>query len=124
MSDEPRVAPALSAEEWAEWRKGDSDIGWAIAGVRVRNIAQLIAVANDSLEDDDPRKITRERIALLRMVVSMWDGLGPDPIAYERWRNDPTGSAQPMDDYQGDRFDPSAFLDALAFYLPPAPETP
>lgn len=86
MSD--KVEPALSAEEWrlrAFWRSkhmvdedtldggltvrvnaGGGNPGRGIGTIPVEEIPALIALANDAIPDSDRRKITREKIRLLR----------------------------------------------------------
>lgn len=95
MSDETKIEPVLTAEEWAEARAERES--WSI-GERVRfateeagldDTAQLIAFANDALPADDHRKITREQIDMLRTA---WEATYHEP---------PT------------------FVDALTSYLPP-----
>jgi hypothetical protein len=120
-----KLKPVLSAEEWK--RTGPNGRGHPLTPSLLSEMDYLdpdelrkaIAVANDLLPDSDDRKLTREKIALLRVIVSQWDGCGPDPLAQQAWLNDDTGTVpEPPHDHLGDRFDPSAFLDALETYLP------
>jgi hypothetical protein len=74
MSDQ--IEPALDEHEWRNWTTGIVEpcgipfaIGAACDAIAYsldRNPAKLIALANAALPDDDPRKITRDRIKLMR----------------------------------------------------------
>jgi hypothetical protein len=65
-----RIEPALTPEQWIEHREALNDDGYGYQAVPywegLAGQAGAIAVANDLLPDSDPRKITRERITLLR----------------------------------------------------------
>ena len=87
-----KIEPALSAEEWRDLLEG--------MPVGTFDDAAAIALANHSLADDDPRKITRERIETLRSAME---------LAVEGRRH-----------YRPAEGDALAFLDALESYLPPA----
>jgi hypothetical protein len=79
----------------SEWFGGPETPGDVIE-LPPEAIAPAIALLNAALPNEDPRKITREKIARLRSLL------------------------QVSDDYAGDDFDESgAFLDALESYLPP-----
>lgn len=103
MSDETKIEPALSAEEWATSRIP----GGVAAGewITPEQAPGYIALLNDALPDDDPRKITREKIDKLREMVSYAAG------AY-------TFSAE-SEELKADEAMLAPFLDALASYLPP-----
>lgn len=89
MTDKSNIEPALSAEEWAigmvvRGEEFDGDGMHAqvnsVLGFMVDNycpetqsshqdpnhLAAIIALANAALPDDDPRKITRQDLAMLR----------------------------------------------------------
>lgn len=113
-----RIAPALSAEEWAKWREAsdgsafiegqavfveDDGVGFANmdpVGVHITtaHLPTLIALVNHVLPEDDPRKITRERISDLHGAVTVAERDGAYECEYRPIRE---------------------FLDALASYLPP-----
>lgn len=67
-----KIPPALSPEEWAEpanvgyfdWPNGIVDVSSDTPPDRLP--AQIIALANAALPDSDARKITREKIKMLR----------------------------------------------------------
>ena len=114
MTDTPKIAPALTALEWEEalaWPHGLLDYlvkpGDAIGYGKDKpeDLRALIALANAALPDDDPRKITREKIATLREMVGYAAG------AY-------TSSGE-SEDLKADEAFLSPFLDALESYLPP-----
>jgi hypothetical protein len=92
-----KIEPVLTEEEWA--------LGPGVADLHpVFDGAKIIAVANARLPESDPRKITREKIAAMRLVFDQWDGCGPG-------------------EYLGDREEYTSlerFLDALESYLPPS----
>lgn len=81
------IEPALTPEEW----KNEGDpvvdgyIDWDTQIVDVRSralddkrfIPGLIALANAALPDDDPHKITREMVRLLRDTAEEYDYLTP-----------------------------------------------
>jgi hypothetical protein len=113
-----RIAPALSAEEWAKWREAsdgsafiegqavfveDDGVGFANmdpVGVHITtaHLPTLIALVNHVLPEDDPRKITREKLVELAGAVSVAERDG----VYDK-------EFRPVRE----------FLDALASYLPP-----
>lgn len=136
------IEPVLSAKEWKVQRflrgpnaivrlHNEHAIGIAnldekggelhSAFAELAALPAVIAVANDRLDDDDPRKITRTMIDALRTIVNEWDGCGRNPAALEAWV-DCEGPEPPME-YFGDRIDGSAILDALASYLQPKETT-
>jgi hypothetical protein len=87
-----QIAPALKPDEWKARDCGYAKIDcvWEETHVVVRDpdgevvsvsgpdeIFALIALANDALPDDDPRKITREKVRLLiAMTDKPWDASG------------------------------------------------
>lgn len=93
MTTEP-IEPALTAEDWAN----PSGIGLYDLCVRWEpdGLPKIIALANADLPDSDPRKITREKLAGLRVALST--------------------TSRPADVYNRVG---GAFLDALESYLPP-----
>lgn len=122
MSD--AIEPALTREEWASLEyDGRARVYEAIEGLPPSTVLHvtddlnvfgrddlpaLIALANAALPADDPRKITRAHVALLRdphtQDCSMW------------WLSDYPG-AQQCDCGGDERLD--ALADAIAAYLPP-----
>lgn len=98
-----KIEPALSADEWAEVEELRDPLATActilvdliVAG---GENAAAIALGNHLLSDDDPRKITREKIALLRAIV--------ENDAFTQGDQAPAGPEM-------------TFLDALESYLPP-----
>lgn len=100
-----KIEPALSAEEWKRFRErfqmyeemGTPDM-YKFEGYFG---AQGVAVHNATLDDSDPRKITREKIATMRRAVVH------EPYAGSSSPN-PEGTAALR-----------AFADALDSYLPP-----
>jgi hypothetical protein len=118
------ITPALTAEEWAAWKEGRG-AGETLFLVNVNSgpddpvwgqsfsahpPAALIALANAALPDDDPRKITREKLVALRDCLAM-AGLAND---------DRCVSDKEFADAR--RYDALAttLTDALESYLPPA----
>lgn len=97
MSQESKVPPALTAEEW-EYALGQPH---GLLEYLMRPAEAIIASANHALPDDDPRKITREWVEQLRA----WAGV------LENDRGDVAGA------------DLRSIADALESYLPPAKET-
>lgn len=61
-----KIEPALTAEEWA-----DLPDAYALCAEWDGNERKIIALANDSLADSDPRKITRRHAELLRVVAGL-----------------------------------------------------
>lgn len=102
MEREP-VPLALSAEEWAMHVEVASDQGLTLqqhlANTTVRPVSS-IALANAALKADDPRKITRAMVNLLRDVAE-------------------THEAESGEDWHEDVAPLRAMADALASYLPP-----
>lgn len=118
MSDQISISPVLTDDEWRGLDRGravhcigvdgDQFIGFAHdpdsegEGVLIdggtytaslfeaENVRRLIAIANAALPDDDPRKITRERLQEMRDAA----------------------------DWIGESTSVHAFADALASYLP------
>jgi hypothetical protein len=107
MSDET-IPPALTAEQWERWTRGETIELARSRGARVtRHPATYssyvhphadMALANAALPDGDPRKITHGRVQLLRDYAAFFrrEGLEHPRLAE-------------MD----------AFADALAALLPP-----
>lgn len=98
---EQRIEPALNAEQWQSV-KADHATALTmtlIAGGNFPEWGKLVAIANDALADDDPRKFTREWVDVLRTAA-----VSLDPNFYA-----------------GERVEQrvQAFADALASYLPP-----
>jgi hypothetical protein len=100
-----KIEPALSAKEWAHFMERHRDYGEV--GVPQMYIfegyygAQGVAVHNAMLDDSDTRKITREKILLVRSAIVH------EPYAGSSSPN-PEGTAALR-----------AFADALESYLPP-----
>lgn len=109
------IPPALTAREWANLRANP------LAVVTILEFAEeigrhhaVLAIANAGLHDEDPRKIRREHVELLRQVA--------DDLSDERAHS--VGSAATVDDAvaYGEQY--SALLelaDVLESYLPPKP---
>jgi hypothetical protein len=89
-----KITPALPDREWDRLdtadeaylpggggvRKAGKDIAiWTYGTVDVKreSLPALIAIANDALHDDDPRKITREDVSVLRALASR----APDEVS-------------------------------------------
>ena len=122
MSDETKIAPALTPEEWREKLavRADGTALWPISitflsalhiqitrdidftAEKPATLTALIALANAALPDDDQRKITRTKLDLLReaaeMISQEYDAPGNDSTMVVGLR---------------------ALADALASYLPP-----
>ena len=84
-----KIEPVLSPEEWARVAKDDVRVVLAFPSenaeapderimVTSEWAPDLIALANHGLADDDPRKITREWIALLYKAAKFGDIDGAD----------------------------------------------
>jgi hypothetical protein len=108
MSDETKIEPAMSEADWAytleELAASPPDANgkrylagmYEYVGATPRDNAEFIAANNAALPDDDPRKITRERLNAIRVILWNWEG--------ER-----SGDAAPE----------LRFMDSLESYLPP-----
>lgn len=113
------IPPALSAEEW-QAREVRVDNGFvrlygdapvletfdyrdgSTTGLYLEHdLAATIALANAALPDDDPRKITRDDVFVLRQLPAFMRGLGMG--------SDPEGGAKAV----------TTLADKLASYLPP-----
>jgi hypothetical protein len=118
------IEPALTAEEWAEaqackaaWRLFDS-----CQGEQPDQCRYLIALNNDALPDDDPRKITRETIRAMRLAAARF---GDEPVGVSagwllmdaRWHN-LAGKQRARHEESARTI--NALADALESYLPPA----
>ena len=67
MSDETKVGPALTAEEWKRFDPKDAASHCEANAVAYEtDFHVMMAIANAALPDDDPRKITREDVRYLR----------------------------------------------------------
>lgn len=68
-----KIEPALTAEEWARFRDSRTDVaemGTPTAYLyHYADPGQCLAVANAMLPDSDPRKITDEKVGLLRNAL-------------------------------------------------------
>jgi len=114
-----KIEPALTAEEWADARKrgplialsdlsGEDQVGDPVPFL-VDDLPYIIALANAALSDDDPAKITREKLdavyaAVVFAVAQMHEAHGRD-VATPAERRALALAA--------------AFSDALESYLPP-----
>ena len=68
MPDTAKIQPALTAEEWAEWRDEVRELGTDNALSQWGENCEaetVVAVANDALPDDDARKITSGDLDML-----------------------------------------------------------
>lgn len=126
MTDTPKLEPALTAQEWAakcvEGREASSVLeDDSLPGVRIEDgvlkldtwdpgvagevpperAAAVIALLNDTLRADDPRKITRERVRLLRALTTDMRTIDLTPAQLD--------------------VELRALADALESYLPPEP---
>lgn len=81
-----RIEPALSGEQWSEWRRALEQAGGDVlytvyndtVGEDAAECAQIIAYNNDALPDDDPRKITRALVERMRReAYNVPDGYSP-----------------------------------------------
>lgn len=69
------IVPALSSHEWAAWRGQRVNPVTMMREVSAhRPIADTlwksIAITNDQLHDEDPRKFTRQEVAMLRAAAT------------------------------------------------------
>lgn len=99
-----KIEPALSAEEWQKVEEPmvtgkQSALRYLFDEI---DEEQAIALANNALRDNDPRKITRKIVAEIRDCAEIMDG----EYAFE-----------PVRRAQAARI--TAFANALASYLPP-----
>lgn len=93
-----QIEPALTPSEWARVPEHAAHDGLqnAIAiAVRARRFPSVIALSNSTLPDNDPRKITPDRIKAMRDCAEQLGLMGYDDYGLQR------------------------FADALASYLPP-----
>jgi hypothetical protein len=104
------IAPALTAEEWKRLNESDAVVRELV--LRDKNgktwdltTIQEMALLNSELPDDDPRKITREQIGLLRGLVRYAIGAYTAESPAEETKRASTKAEQ--------------FLAALAALLPP-----
>lgn len=115
------IEPALTPEEWAKHSGGTAAVWMSAklprsdsedAEIRLdfaeRPIA-VIALANAALPDDDPRKITREKLDAMREVFDSWISYQSDIAA----SMDAAVSSHPAVQ------DVEELLAALAALLPP-----
>lgn len=104
MTDTPKIEPALTPEEWRELRAGKLDLyDTFVSAASDADTVKLIAALNDDLPDSDRRKITREKIGVIRLACIALD---TDEKAFDV-DNSPYVRAL------------VAFADALESYLPP-----
>jgi hypothetical protein len=67
------IKPALTAEEWAERRtSGCVQATPDVAGPPADHWHRILAITNDILPDDDPRKIVRADVAICERVLWEW----------------------------------------------------
>ena len=115
MTSPRAIEPALTPKAWASIDRGDdlpygygSSVLDDLSVLDEEDIRAAIAYLNDRLPDNDPRKITRERLTALRSAIDS-----------ERQRIDVLPNVYPFADLV-----PLAlgkFVDALESYLPPSP---
>jgi hypothetical protein len=122
-----KIESALTDEEWTAIRTGEFPRGGTINArldvIDVNGgdfagsmIPAVIAALNDKLEDSDPRKITREKIARLRDFLGRYAAsLGPTPADHDSVQAILAGTYEPTLELPETRF----FLKALESYLPP-----
>ncbi len=86
--NDAKIDPALTADEWVAVRNGEMNVAdhfieidaSGIAGGEARLWPAVVAIGNDKLRDDDPRKITGEWIAELRLSAKqIEEDRGPLP---------------------------------------------
>jgi len=88
-NDAPDIPPALSEHEWAQWR------AHRLNPVTMRveasgfptppaTLVKLIALMNDQLHDEDPRKLTRADAAMLRRAAEVIGAIESDDEATTR----------------------------------------
>lgn len=103
MPDTHEIEPALTAEEWARIERDVPIMRIStvddVCSLDLDDKVAAIAIANHTLPDGDPRKITRDDVDFLEWVA-------------EQMRKAPIGS--PDDDAKLDRF-----ADRLRALLPP-----
>jgi hypothetical protein len=89
------ILPALDPNEWEERRRGRlyvvqdgaaprlvMDDGDHVATVsRADDLFAMIALANDALPDDDPRKITWALLTRVQAMSDVLDGLARSPAS-------------------------------------------
>lgn len=111
MTDTPKIEPAVTSEQWARHSDTFRRV-WMIEAVDEQDFAALIALANAALKDDDPRKITREKVRLVRELAD---------LAWLRAKS--FKIAEPFATQNADRAraEVEQFADALESYLPPLP---
>jgi hypothetical protein len=110
-----KIEPALSAEEWAAYRRwSDAESALDVPPLHVViedfSAAGAISAYNDMLSVSDPRKITREKIVQLRSAAH-----------YLEHSNGRLSTAWAPDDNPWHKLaaDLRATADALQSYLPP-----
>jgi hypothetical protein len=115
---EQKIAPALSAEEWAYWlRDGERvkrDIASACDAISFglhQDPAKLLALSNSALPDSDPRKITRKAVTLVRAAADALEHDSQDGL------RDGFDGAADANNAAALR----VFADALESQLPPPP---
>ncbi|MEX1185304.1 MAG: hypothetical protein WEA80_01780 [Gemmatimonadaceae bacterium] len=84
MTNGPKIQPALSAQQWSEYRERrltmDPGLDDIIAHPDPEFPARAIAIANDQLHEADPRKITMQRVNRIReAAVLLEQQEGPSP---------------------------------------------
>lgn len=80
--DQPDIPPALSDHEWSQWRAHRLNPVTMMVEASAfpppsTNLVKIIALANDQLHDEDPRKLRREHVKILREVIQKIDS---DPV--------------------------------------------
>lgn len=71
----PDIPPALSDYEWAAWRGqrlNPVTMMREVSGLApiADNLWKSIAITNDQLHEEDPRKFTRREVAMLRIAAA------------------------------------------------------
>lgn len=76
--DQPDIRPALSQFEWRDWRTQRLNPVTMLREVsafpaNADNLVKTIAISNDQLHNEDPRKFRRDQVRVLREVIEMID---------------------------------------------------
>jgi hypothetical protein len=115
--DQSDIPPALTATEWANIARLSDDHRrlFVNAAQDADRPHAVIAMLNDALHDEDPRKLTPEQIALLRYVAGTVETLLTVPIRDMSL----SVAAQDALDWSERYSQLLELADVLASYLPP-----
>jgi hypothetical protein len=115
------IRPALALGEWELWRHQRVNPVTLYREIGGRppipdNLVKTIAIANDQLPDEDPRKFTRSTLELLRRAAALADLRAPDVTAENQLDG---ATIEKLEAYSDLFAELHAFADVLEALLPP-----